>query len=130
MIMPFLVIYLRDARGFPIQQAALVLSTMAVVGLAVAPLTGWLIDKVGARRTLMGALSLAATSGVLTIWVDEPWKAFAWALLMGGSFSSMWPSAHALMASVVEPDQRASVYSVHFALLNAGIGLGAVCSAA
>lgn len=126
MIMPFLVIYLRDARGFPIEQAALVLSTMAVVGLAVAPLTGWLIDKVGARRTLMGALSLAATSAMLTIWVDETWKAFGWALLMGASFSSMWPSAHALMASVVQPDQRASVYSVHFALLNAGIGLGAV----
>lgn len=54
LIMPFLVIYLRDARGLRIQEAALVLSVMALIGLVVAPLTGWLIDRVGARRTLMG----------------------------------------------------------------------------
>lgn len=126
LIMPFLVIYLRDARGLRIEQAALVLSVMALMGLAVAPLTGWLIDRFGARRTLMAALMLAAIAATLTIWVDEAWEAFGWGALVGASLSSMWPSAHALMASVVAPEQRASVYSVHFAMLNAGVGIGAV----
>ncbi len=126
MIIPFLVIYLRDARGFPIEQAGLMLSTVAIAGLAVAPTTGWLIDKVGARRVLMVSLMGGATAATFLTFVDDLWEGYLWALLFGSSISSMWPSAHSLMASVVEPEQRASVYSVHFALLNAGIGLGAV----
>lgn len=126
MITPFLVVYLRDARGFPIEQVGLILATEAVAGLVAAPLTGALIDKIGARRILMLALVVAALGALSLSYVDEPWEGFAWAALFGGAISSMWPSAHALMASVVEPEQRASVYSVHFALLNAGIGIGAV----
>ncbi len=126
MIIPFLVIYLRDARGFPIEQVGLMMSTVAVAGLVAAPTTGWLIDKVGARKVLMLALSLAALAAGTLIFVDVLWEGYAWAVLFGLSISSMWPSAHALMASVVEPGQRAAVYSDHFALLNAGIGLGAV----
>ncbi|MDP9067439.1 MAG: MFS transporter [Actinomycetota bacterium] len=126
MIIPFLVIYLRDARGFPIEQAGLMLSTVAVAGLVVAPTTGWLIDKVGARKVLMLSLSLAAIAAGSLIYVDALWEGYAWALLFGVSISSMWPAAHAFMASVVDPSQRAAVYSVHFALLNAGIGLGAI----
>lgn len=126
MITPFLVIYLRDARDFPIHQAGLMLSTQAVAGLIAAPMSGWLIDRIGARRVLMFALLLAATSAISLSFVDQLWEGYAWASLFGISISSMWPSAHALMASVVEPEQRAAVYSVHFAMLNAGIGLGAV----
>lgn len=126
LITPFLVIYLRDARGFPIEQAALMLSTVAVAGLAAAPTTGWLIDRLGARRVLMAALSTAAVASLLATQVDRVWEGFAWAFLFGSSISAMWPAAHSLMASVVEPHQRAAVYSVHFALLNAGIGLGAM----
>lgn len=126
MIIPFLVIYLRDARGFPIEQAGLMLSTVAVAGLVAAPMTGWLIDRIGARRVLMFALTAGATAAIWLSFVDQLWEGYAWALLFGVALSSMWPSAHALMASVVEPAQRAAVYSIHFALINAGIGVGAV----
>lgn len=126
MLIPFLVIYLRDARDFPIEQAGLILSTVAASGLVAAPTTGWLIDKAGARRILMLALLGATVAAFSLTFVDVVWEGYLWAVLFGASVSSMWPATHALMASVVEPHQRAAVYSVHFALLNAGIGLGAV----
>lgn len=130
LITPFLVIYLRDARGFPIEQAALIISTEAFAGLFAAPMTGWLIDRLGARRVLMVALSLGAVSALLATQIDEVWEGFAWALVFGISIAAMWPSALSLMAMVVEPHQRTAVYSVHFALLNAGIGVGAMLGGA
>lgn len=130
MLIPFLVIYLRDARHFPIEQAGLMLSTVAGSGLVAAPTTGWLIDKAGARRILMLALLGATVASLSLTFVDVLWEGYLWAVLFGVSVSSMWPATHALMASVVEPHQRAAVYSVHFALLNAGIGLGAVIGGA
>lgn len=96
-------IYLRDARGFPIEQAALMLSTIAIAGLVAAPTTGWLIDRFGAGRVLMSALTTAAVASVLATQVDRVWEGFAWAFLFGTSISAMWPAAHSLMASVVEP---------------------------
>lgn len=130
LISPFLIIYLRDARGFPVEQAALVLSVVAGAGLVAAPATGPLIDRLGARRVLIGALLMAASAAAAAPAVDTPWKAFVWACVFGSAIAAMWPSAHSLMATVVEPHQRASIYSVHFALLNVGIGLGAMLGGA
>jgi len=54
--------YLRGALGFTPQQAALVMSAIGVGGF-VAPLGGWLGDRLGHHKVLMIALPLAALSG-------------------------------------------------------------------
>lgn len=126
LIIPFLVVYLRDVRGFPIEHVGLVLSTVAAAGFVSAPAAGWLIDRRGPRLALAVALLGGATAALGAIAVDELWEAFLWAIVFGGSISAMWPGAHSLLASIVPPQQRAAIYSMHFALLNAGIGVGAV----
>ncbi len=126
LIIPFIVIYLRDVRGFRIEHVGLILSTQAVAGLVGAPLAGWLVDRIGARRALMLGLCTAGVASCSAIFVDHLWEGFAWAALFGIGISGMWPAAHSFMAGIVSPQQRAGIFSVHFALLNAGIGLGAV----
>jgi MFS transporter, DHA1 family, inner membrane transport protein len=54
--------YLRGALGFSPQQAALVMSAIGVGGF-LAPLGGWLGDRMGYHKILMVALPLAALSG-------------------------------------------------------------------
>ena len=54
--------YLRGALGFTPQQAALVMSAIGVGGF-IAPLGGWLGDRLGYQKVLMIALPLAAVSG-------------------------------------------------------------------
>lgn len=56
--------YLRSALGFTPQQAALVMGAMGAGGF-LAPLGGWLGDRIGYHKILMVALPLTALSGGL-----------------------------------------------------------------
>lgn len=125
-VLPFLMVYLRDVRGIDVTTAGLVMSVIAVVSLVVAPGIGSLVDRVGSRRTLVVALCICASASVMTALIRETWHAFFAAALMGTGFAAMWPATHSLLTSIVEPHQRSSVYAVHYATLNAGIGLGGI----
>jgi DHA1 family inner membrane transport protein len=57
--------YLRSALGFSPQQAAWVMSAIGIGGF-LAPVGGWLGDRVGHQKALMAALPLAALSGGLS----------------------------------------------------------------
>ncbi|MDQ4125909.1 MAG: MFS transporter, partial [Actinomycetota bacterium] len=41
-------------------------------------------------------------------------------------FAGLWPATHSLLSSVVGPEHRSSVFSVHYATLNLGIGIGGI----
>ena len=57
LVLSLLIVYLHDVRGMSTAVAGLVLSWMAVLSLLVAPLAGMVIDRIGPRRVLMGALA-------------------------------------------------------------------------
>src|SRR6266700_8091882 len=60
-VLPFEVIYLHDGRGFSLGVAGLVVGTITGVAVVTAPLVGQLIDRFGARATMIGAgVALAA----------------------------------------------------------------------
>ncbi|HYP23024.1 MAG TPA: MFS transporter [Actinomycetota bacterium] len=126
LVLPFMVVYLRDVRGFHVQTAALVLSLLAVTGLVFGAPFGALIDKLGPRKTLIASLLLCAVSSATFSQVTEPWQAFAAAFFLGIGFAGMWPSTHSLLSSVVGAEHRSSVFSVHYATLNLGIGIGGI----
>lgn len=126
LVLPFLIIYLRDVRHFPIELAGLMFATVAFTGLVGGPAGGWFVDHAGARLALMIALSIAALSMLAIATITEPWHGFAAAALFGIGLSSLWPATHSLMATVVPAEQRSAIYSVHFGMLNAGIGIGGI----
>lgn len=126
LVLPFMVVYLRDVRGFHVQTAALVLSLLAVTGLVFGAPFGALIDKLGPRKTLIASLLLCAVSSATFSQVTEPWQAFTAAFFLGIGFAGMWPSTHSLLSSVVGAEHRSSVFSVHYATLNLGIGIGGI----
>jgi len=127
--LPFAVIYLHAVRGIPLAAAGGSISVLAVTGFVGNPLGGWLSDRIGPRRTVMGALAIAAAGTASIAAVHHTWQAFAAFALYGMGTCILFPAQDALLAVAVEAEQRSSVFSVRFATMNAGFGLGGLAAA-
>lgn len=127
--LPFLIVYLRQVRGLALPTAGLVLATVAAASLVGNPSAGVLCDRIGARLTVVAGLVTAAAGSLAFAGVHAPWQAFAAAALVGLGVSTVWPAQDALLAELVEPEQRSSVFSVRHLTMNAGLGAGALLAA-
>jgi MFS family permease len=127
--LPFLLVYLHEVRGLELGVAGLALSSVAIAGLLANPVGGWLCDHADPRRALALGLVLAAAGAILITLVRTPWQAVAAASVVGLGAGLMWPAQDALLASVVAPRERSSVFSVRHATVNAGFATGGLIAA-
>src|SRR5258705_12980711 len=64
--LPFLLVYLSQVRGLPAGSIGLLVAWTGALGLAVSPVVGTLIDRLGARRVMLGlVVGLAIGTGAL-----------------------------------------------------------------
>ena len=128
LVLPFLVVYLHDVRGMSTAVAGFVIAWQAVIGFAIAPLSGALVDRVGPRRVVMVSPLLMACGAAGYALVRVPWQAFATATVLAVGGAAMWPSVSTLMARIVPEEQRQRAFGLQFMMLNLGIGLGGLIS--
>lgn len=128
LVLPFLVVYLHDVRGMSTAVAGLVVAWQAVIGFAVAPLSGALVDRVGPRRVVVVSPLIMACGAAGYALVQVPWQAFATATVLAVGGAAMWPAVSTLMARIVPEEQRQRAFGLQFMLLNLGIGLGGLIS--
>jgi MFS family permease len=128
--LPFLVIYLHDARGIPLGVAGATVSTVALAGFVGNPLGGSLADRIGARATVIIGLVVAAAGSLALAAVHSSWQAFPAAALVGFGVAVVWPAQDALLAVLVTPAQRPAVFSIRHGSLNAGLAIGGLTAAA
>ena len=128
--LPFLLVYLHQVRGISYGLAGLAVSALAFASIFGNLLGGALTDRFGARQALMGGLVAAAAGPLAMAYAQSAWEAFAAAALIGFGAGVIWPSQDALLAQLVHADQRSAVFSVRYATMNAGLGLGAFAAAA
>jgi MFS family permease len=121
---PFLVIYLHNVRGFSLGTAGLVLATTGAVSLLSGPAVGVVIDRVGGRATLAGALVLLALGFGSYPLVTEPWHAFLASAVAGVGNAGFWASQSALLAGLTPPARRHGAFALQRLTRNLGIGLG------
>ena len=121
---PFLVIYLHNVRGFGLDTAGFVVAAMGIAGVAIGPLTGLVIDKVGSRVTLAAALTVSALGYALVPLVTELWQALLCAAAIGVGTGTFWPSISVLLTALAPPAKRHAAFAVQRVALNLGIGLG------
>jgi MFS family permease len=121
---PFLVIYLHNVRGISLDTAGLVLASSAAVGLVAFPVAGAIVDRVGGRATLAGALVVQAVGYSLFPLVHEPWQAFGVAAIVGAGVGGFWPGQSSLLAGLISEERRHAAYSVQRIAMNLGFGLG------
>jgi MFS family permease len=128
--LPCLVIYAHRVRDLSFGTAGLLVATIALVSLAGNPLGGAAADRWTPRRALMAGLVLAAAGSVALAFARTPAALFGAAGLLGLGGSVAWPARDALLASLTDPADRSALFSVRHACLNAGLGLGALGTAA
>ena len=123
---PFLVIYLHNVRGFSLATAGLVLATTGAVSLLCGPAVGVVVDRIGGRTTLAGALVLLAVGFGSYPLISEPWHAFLASAVAGVGNAGFWPSQSALIAGLTPPRRRHGAFALQRVTRNLGIGLGGV----
>ena len=123
---PFLFIYLHNVRDFSLPTVGLIAGTSAAVGIASIPTAGIIVDRIGGKPTLIGALFLLALGfGAYTL-VHEPWQAFGAAAIVGVGNGAFWPSQSALIIGLTPPARRHAAFALQRVMRNFGVGLGGV----
>jgi predicted MFS family arabinose efflux permease len=125
LVLPFLVIYLHNVRGFGFGLAGLVVASFGTVSLVSTSLGGPLADRLGARAVAAASLALLALGYGLFPLARTPWQAFLLIGVAGLGNGAVWPSLTSLMVGHAGPTRRGAVFSVNRVAGNLGLGLGA-----
>lgn len=127
--LPLLIVYLGEVRGLGTSVAGFVLAYTALVQLALLPVTGILVDRLGPRPVLMGGLLVEGIGIALLTQVDSVPRAFGVATVISAGSAFTWGPQSALLGRLTGPDDRQRVFGIQFLLLNLGIGIGGIVAA-
>lgn len=117
----FLVLYLVH-RGYPLGEAGLALGLHGAGGMVGGVVGGWLVDRIGPRRTVAAA---SASTGLLTVAVlftTDHLAVFALVVLIGVGNQAVRPATAASLAAHTPPDR----YVMVFAMQRLAGNLGAI----
>ena len=123
-MIPFLIIYLHDVRHIGLGTSGFVVAELLGIGLVGSPLAGRLVDRIGARTTLMASLALLAAGYGGFPFVRHPWQAFGLAAIAGAGNAGFAPSHSSLLAALTSREQRTVAYALTRVTDNLGFGIG------
>lgn len=84
--------------GFSLSQIGLLVALNTAVSMTLKPLTGWVADRAGFKRTLLAGIGLRSVVSGLFGLASAPWHLFAIRSVHGLSMSLRDPSVNALIA--------------------------------
>jgi len=125
LILPFEIIYLHQARGFPTATAGLVLAAVMGTAAVVTPSSGALLDRFRAKPILITGNLASALGYAGFAFVDRPWQAFACSAVGGAGFGIANTANQVLSLTLVSAEQRASSIALRRVAGNFGLGSGA-----
>lgn len=124
MIMPYLLIYATDKLRIPLSAAATLITISAGTTLFSSFLAGWLADRVGRKLIMNLSLTISGLTYLgMRFAVAYPSLA-ACMLLIGFSNALYSVGADAMLADLVQPEDRADGYAINRIMNNAGFAIG------
>lgn len=131
LVVPFLLIYLHQVRGIALPVVGALLTAAAVAGLIVVPISGALIDRLGARPVLVAMLLGQAIAEVLFALAHSVETALPAALLYGAVWVPMLSTRQTMIAGLTpDPVTQQRTFAINFTAQNAALGIGAAVAAA
>jgi MFS family permease len=124
LFLPFSLLYFHDAAGLPLVTVGFALSIATIFTLPIAPLTGWLVDRFGARYVVIVAQLLQCAGFLGFLVVNSAPTLIAFALLAGVGQRMFWSAYFTLVADIAEPSERDRWYGLSGAAQNIGLALG------
>lgn len=128
LVLPFLVVYLSQVRGMSTAVGGLAIAWTALLGFALTPIGGYLIDHIGPRPVLVVGMTVEGLALAGWAAVHEPWQAFVVATFLALGGAGVWSAASTLLSRAVAEDQRQRAFGINFLLLNLGVGIGGLVS--
>jgi MFS family permease len=125
LILPFEIIYLHEARGFPTATAGLVLAAIMGTAAVVTLPSGSLLDRFRAKPILITGNLANAVGYAGFAFVERPWQAFVCAAVGGAGFGVANTAIQVLGLTLVSAEQRASSIALRRVAGNFGLGTGA-----
>jgi MFS family permease len=125
LVLPFEIIYLHQARGFPTATAGLVLAAVMGTAAVVTPFAGALLDRFRAKPILITGNLASAVGYAGFAFVERPWQAFVCAAVGGAGFGVANTANQVLSLTLVPVEQRASSIALRRVAGNFGLGSGA-----
>jgi FSR family fosmidomycin resistance protein-like MFS transporter len=123
LVLPPLFPFITVSLGIGFEEAGLLIACFyAASGLAQTP-SGFLVDRFGARRVLLGGLGLAATSVTLMSLMPSFLAAIPLVVLAGLGNSVFHPADYSILSQTVSKSRMARAYGVH--TLSGNIGWAA-----
>ncbi|MEV6999283.1 MFS transporter [Streptomyces sp. NPDC093982] len=123
LVVPLLVVYLHEMRGFSLATATGAVAATSLGALVGGPLAGWVSDRFGRMHAVWAALAAAAAGALGFVVCDTPATAlaagFVQGLGIGGAIT--W---NALMADLVPREHWSVLFATDFAVVNAVMGVG------
>jgi len=131
LILPLTLIYLHQVRGMRLPVVGALLALQAAIGLIAVPLSGSLMDRIGARNVLAASLIGQAVGATGLAWTHSVLTAIPVMIIFGGTTAPTFPAFMTLLAGLSpRPDEQQRAFAVNFTVLNAGIGIGGGIGAA
>ncbi|MFJ5886017.1 MFS transporter [Kitasatospora cineracea] len=130
MVLPFLWIYLTRIRHFDAWVPAAALAVQAGAAIVGGLVWGALLDRLPYRRAVPYANIVAGVGTLVYGFASSPWIALVAATVWGFGINGVGTAVRAAYAACTEPDQRTTVYSADYGLLNLGMGAGVVVGGA
>lgn len=121
---PFSLLYFQVRAGLSLPSIGLALSIAMTATLLVIPLTGILVDRLGAKRVVLSAQILQGLGFFGYLIVTNFATLVGFALLVTIGLSMFWSAYFTLIAEIGSSDERDRWYGLVGALRIFGIGLG------
>ncbi len=126
MVVPFLALYLTTEQHMSPASAGLVVTAVGVGGIS-AQFVGGLLADVWGRRTTFAIGPIAAAIALLALgYVEGLPLTLAMAFLSGLALQLYQPAAGAVIADVVDPEDRPRAYGLVYWAVNVGFSVAAV----
>jgi MFS family permease len=123
-VIPFIVIYLHEVRHIGLGTSGAVVAVLLGIGVVGSPVAGRIVDRVGARTTLMASLALLAAGYGGFPFVHSGWHAFGLAAIAGAGNAGFAPSHSSLLGALTSGEQRTTAYALTRVTDNLGFGIG------
>lgn len=124
MALPFLVLYLTEGRRWTEAEAGTAMMVYGLGCLVASPLAGRLADRLGHARVLQHSLWLSGAALLLLPFASARWLLFPLIFAWAAFTQAFWPSAMALLTTLVAPEQRKAAFALHRAAVNLGMAVG------
>jgi MFS family permease len=125
--LPYTLIFLHEVRHLSLPTVGLLMAVPGVVGLLAVPVSGALVDRIGARPVVAGCYLLQTASALIVAFATTPLLVLPGMLLLGLGLGPIFPATATLLSGLVAgPEQVQRAFAIQFTGLNAAIGTGSL----